>query len=63
MGCSRQTGDEASPGRARVCEAVRKNNICEYAVTYDDDLVQGKVGEGGKCGGSASIGWLECGVE
>ena len=42
MGCSRKTGNEASPGRARVCEAERKDNICEYVVTYDDDFVRSK---------------------
>ncbi len=42
MGCSRKTGDEVIPGHARVCEAVRKDNICEYAVTYDDVVVRGK---------------------
>jgi hypothetical protein len=46
-----------------VCEAVRKDNIRKYAVTYDDNLMRGEVREGGKCGGSASIGRLGCGVE
>lgn len=58
-----KTGDEASPGRAWVCEAVRKDNICEYTVTYDYDLVGGKVRECGKCGISASIGRFEWAVE
>ena len=42
---------------------MRKDNICEYTVTYDYDLVRGKVREGGECGSSACIGRLECGVE
>jgi hypothetical protein len=42
---------------------VRKDNIGKYAVTYDNDLMRGEVREGGKCGGSASIRRLGCGVE
>ncbi len=38
----RKTGNEAIPGRARVCEVVGKDNICEYTVTYNYDLVRGK---------------------
>lgn len=63
MRCLRKTGDKTGPERGRMCEAVGKHNIREYAVTYNDDLVRGKVGEGGKCGGCASIRRLQCAVE
>lgn len=59
----RETGDEASPEGTRVCEAMRQDNIRKYTVTYDDDLMRGEVREGGKCGSSASIRRLGCGVE
>jgi hypothetical protein len=59
MGRSCNTGDKTSPECALVCEAMRKDNIREYAITYDDDLVRGKVGKRGKCSGRASIGRLE----
>jgi len=37
-----------SESRACAGEAVRQDNICEYAIAYDDDLVRGKVEEGRK---------------
>jgi hypothetical protein len=45
-------------------DAVGEDDVCEYAVAYDDEVVRRDVVREGIEGGSdAGVGGLECGVE
>jgi hypothetical protein len=44
-------------------EAVRQDDVGEYAVAYDDELVRCDARKGREGRGGAGVGRLECGME
>jgi hypothetical protein len=44
-------------------EAVSEDDVCEYAVAYDNELVRCEAWEGREGCGGAGVRGFECGVE
>jgi hypothetical protein len=46
-----------------MCEAVSEDDVCEYAVAYDNELVRCKAWEGREGRGDTGVRRFERGVE